>query len=74
LSSTHTELARKIEDLEERLDGHDEKILAIFAAAKKLADEDENPKHKIGYIGQNYRIEPLLHKPNKKEVQDERKN
>ena len=33
-----------------RLDDHDEKILVIFEAIKKLIEDDEKPKKKIGYI------------------------
>jgi phage regulator Rha-like protein len=48
--STHSELARKLKDLEKRLDDHDDKILIIFEAIKKLIRDDEKPKKKIGYI------------------------
>lgn len=48
--SKQTELARKLKELEERLDDHDEKILVIFEAMKKLIEEDEKPRKKIGYI------------------------
>jgi phage regulator Rha-like protein len=47
---THSELARKLKKLEERLDDHDEKILVIFEAIKKLIQDDEKPKKKIGYL------------------------
>jgi hypothetical protein len=36
--------------MEERLDDHDEKILVIFEAIKKLIEDDDKPKKKIGYI------------------------
>jgi hypothetical protein len=48
--STHSELARNLKKLEERLDDHDEKILVIFEAIKKLIEDDEKPKKKIGYL------------------------
>ena len=48
--SAHSELARMLKKLEERLDDHDEKILVIFEAIKKLIEDDEKPKKKIGYI------------------------
>jgi phage regulator Rha-like protein len=48
--STHSELARMLKKLEERLDDHDEKILVIFEAIKILIEDDEKPKKKIGYI------------------------
>jgi phage regulator Rha-like protein len=47
--SNHTELAQKLGELEEGLDDHDEQILRIFEAIKKLIKEDEKPK-RIGYI------------------------
>lgn len=50
--SKQTELARKLKKLEERLDDHDEKILVIFEAMKKLIEEDEKPRKKIGYINE----------------------
>jgi hypothetical protein len=48
--SSHTELALKLKELEERLDDHDEKVRIIFEAIKQLIEEDEKPKKKIGYI------------------------
>lgn len=47
--SNNTELAQKLGELEERLDDHDEQILRIFEAIKKLIKEDEKPE-RIGYI------------------------
>jgi phage regulator Rha-like protein len=47
--SNHTELAQKLGELEEGLDDHDEQILRIFEAIKKLIKEDEKPE-RIGYI------------------------
>ena len=40
---SNKELARKIEDLEKAISGHDEKIQLIFIAIKKLMEEKENP-------------------------------
>ncbi|MEJ2167280.1 MAG: ORF6N domain-containing protein [Desulfobacterales bacterium] len=48
--SARTELALKLKELEERLDDHDEKILVIFEAIKRLIEGDEKPNKKIGYI------------------------
>jgi septation ring formation regulator EzrA len=43
-------LARNLKKWEERLDDHDEKIPVIFEAIKKLIEDDEKPKKKIGYL------------------------
>ena len=48
--STRTELARKLKELEKRLEDHDDQILTIFEAIKKLIEQDDKPKKKIGYI------------------------
>ncbi len=48
--STPSELDRMLKKMEERLDDHDEKILIIFEAIKKLIQDDEKPKKKIGYL------------------------
>jgi len=48
--STHTELAQKLRKLQEKLENHDEQILAIFEAIKLLIEKDEEPGKKIGYI------------------------
>jgi len=48
--STHTELAQKLRELQEKLENHDEQILAIFEAIKLLIEKNEEPGKKIGYI------------------------
>jgi len=48
--SAHTELAQKLMKLEEKIEDHDQQILAIFEAIKLLLGEDEKPGKKIGYI------------------------
>ena len=46
----HKELYRKLEKIENRLAEHDEQILSFFAVIKKIIENDEKPKMKIGYI------------------------
>lgn len=48
--SAHTEVARKLIILEEKLEDHDQQILAIFEAINLLLGEDEKLEKKIGYI------------------------
>ena len=52
--STRTELARKLKELEIRLEDHDDQILAIFEAIKMLIEQDDKPKKKIGYIKEHH--------------------
>ena len=48
--STHAELARKLEQLEHRLDKHDEEIVALFEAIKQLmAPLPSKKKHRLGF-------------------------
>ena len=47
--STHKELARKLAELEERLEGHDEQIVAIFEAIRQLMTPPERERKKIGF-------------------------
>jgi len=48
--STHTELARKFEQLEYRIDKHDEEIVALFEAIKQLMSPlPANKKQRLGF-------------------------
>jgi hypothetical protein len=48
--ATHKELSRELEDLEQRIEGHDEKIQVIFEAIRQLmAPPDKKGKKKIGF-------------------------
>jgi len=47
--ATHTELARKLLELEAHLKDHDQQIQAIFEAIHQLMIPPEKPKKKIGY-------------------------
>jgi hypothetical protein len=46
---THRELARKLSELEQRFEDHDEKIEAIFEAIRQLMTPPDRPKKKIGF-------------------------
>jgi hypothetical protein len=47
--SAHRELARRLEELEKRMAGHDEQIVAIFEAIRQLMSPPVSPKKKIGF-------------------------
>jgi hypothetical protein len=47
--STHEKLARKLTELEQRLDVHDEKIEGIIDAIRTLMAPPEKPKKRIGF-------------------------
>ena len=46
---THKELARKLQDFEQQLKGHDEQIQTIFEAIQQLLTPLEQPRKKIGF-------------------------
>jgi len=46
---THKELARKLEDLERKYEGHDKQIHAVFEAIRQLMGPEQNPKRRIGF-------------------------
>jgi hypothetical protein len=48
---THKELARKLAELEKRIEGHDEEIMALFEASRQLMEPPEKPSKKIGFHG-----------------------
>lgn len=47
--ATHKELARKLAQLEERIEEHDEEIVAIFEAIRELMAPPEKPAKRIGF-------------------------
>jgi phage regulator Rha-like protein len=49
--ATHKELARKLAQLEERIEEHDEEIVAIFEAIRELMAPPEKPGKRIGFHG-----------------------
>ena len=48
MMATHKELAFKLVELEERLEGHDEQIQNIFEAIRQLMTPPERERKKIG--------------------------
>lgn len=46
---THKELARKFDELERRIEAHDEQIVAIFEAIRQLMTPPETERKKIGF-------------------------
>jgi hypothetical protein len=47
--ASHDELARKLAELEKRIEGHDEDIKLIFEAIRQLMEPPEKPPRKIGF-------------------------
>ena len=47
--ATHRELARKLAQLEKRIEGHDEEITAIFEAIRQLMEPTEKSTKPIGF-------------------------
>lgn len=52
MMATHKELAFKLVELEERLEGHDEQIQNIFEAIRQLMTPPEPPRKKIGFVNE----------------------
>ena len=48
---THKELAQKLAELEKRIEGHDEEIVALFEAIRQLMKPPEKPSKRIGFHG-----------------------
>ena len=49
MMATHKELAFKLIELEERLEGHDEQIQSIFEAIRQLMTPPDPPRKRIGF-------------------------
>ena len=47
--SSHKELAHKLSELEQRLEGHDEQIQVVFEAIRQLMEPPKKPRKKIGF-------------------------
>jgi hypothetical protein len=52
MMATHKELAFKLIELEERLEGHDEQIQNIFEAIRQLMTPPERKRKKIGFVNE----------------------
>ena len=49
--ATHKELARKLTELERRIETHDERITVLFEAIRQLTRLPERPRRRIGFSG-----------------------
>ena len=47
--ASHDKLARKLAELEQHLEGHDEQIQVIFETIKQLMPLPKKPRKKIGF-------------------------
>lgn len=47
--AAHKQLARKLDQLEERIEGHDQEITAIFEAIRELMQPPQKPGKRIGF-------------------------
>ncbi|MEY2493871.1 MAG: hypothetical protein QOJ45_363 [Verrucomicrobiota bacterium] len=47
--AANTELASKLKELERRFDSHDEAIVNLFEALKRLLEPNAKPKREIGF-------------------------
>ena len=47
--AANAQLAAKLEELERRLDSHDEAIVDLFAALKRLLEPEQKPNREIGF-------------------------
>jgi len=47
--AANAQLASKLKDLERRLDSHDETIVDLFAALKRLLEPEAKPRREIGF-------------------------
>ena len=50
--ATHRVLARKLAELEKRIEGHDEEITAIFEAIRQLMEPPDTASKRIGFHSQ----------------------
>ena len=49
--AAHKQLARKLAQLESRIEAHDEEIIALFDAIRELMQPPEGPAKRIGFHG-----------------------
>lgn len=46
---THKELARKLAELERRIEAYDEDIASVFEAIRRLMEPPDTPRKRIGF-------------------------
>ena len=54
--ATHKDLARKLEELEQKYESHDHKINAVFEAIRQLMTPPNPPKRRIGFDVEEPRV------------------
>jgi len=54
-SIVHRDLIIKMDELENRVGGHDEKLRTVFEALRCLMAEPEKPKRRIGFTAEEKR-------------------
>jgi hypothetical protein len=47
--ASHKEFAKRLDELETRLVGHDENFRIVFQALKQMIQAEDKPKRKIGF-------------------------
>jgi len=55
--NTSRELAKKFQELESRIAGHDKSIGVLFEAIRALMHEPEKPKRPIGFTAKELRVD-----------------
>ena len=50
LAESNAELAKKLEELQGRVAGHDEDIIRIVRAIRELATPPSSPRRRIGFV------------------------
>ena len=55
--ATHKELAHKLEQLEQKIEKHDEEIKAVFDAIRQLMTLPEPKKKKIGFVVREHGVQ-----------------
>lgn len=53
MMASHRELARKVDELDRRLKGHDEQIRALVAAIRRWMAPEPKPRRRIGFSAQD---------------------
>lgn len=63
--STHKELARKLSELEQRIERHDAEIRAIFEAIRQLMQPLGKPRRQIGFKVEEQKVSYLVRRKHK---------
>jgi ORF6N domain len=49
ITESHSKLANKLDEIEKRIEGHDEQFQAVFEVIKRIMATEEKPTKKIGF-------------------------